>query len=162
VETVATSREREQTVGSMKNAWLQPRPRFALVMVTLMFALLGVAILLNFFKSNASSPPNPNATSEPPVTKEGLTASDVGPQSESALNSTSRKYGEELRKASRELVDLRSQYTDAHPMVIAKVQEVDRLQQLASSASTQEVGALMASLPPVVVRTTPVSGARDV
>jgi serine/threonine protein kinase len=162
VETVATSRQTGQSVGAVKGAWLQPRPRFALVMVTLMFALLGVAILLNFFKSNASSPLNPNATSEPPVTKEGLAASDVGPQSESALNSTSRNYANELRKASRELVDLRSQYADAHPTVIAKVQEVDRLQQLASSGSTQEDGALMASLPPVVVRTTPISGTRDV
>src|ERR1051325_514835 len=54
VETLATSRPAAKT-SVAKNAWLLPRPRFALVMMTLMFALLIAAILLNFLRSNASS-----------------------------------------------------------------------------------------------------------
>src|SRR5439155_5032881 len=54
LETVATARQ-GKGVDMVKSAWLLPRPRFALVMMTLMFAVLGMVILLNFFRSRASS-----------------------------------------------------------------------------------------------------------
>jgi serine/threonine protein kinase len=165
VETVATSRAKG--VDAVKSAWLLPRPRFALVMVTLMFALLGIAILLNFFRSNASSSAQPQAAPERLVTEQGPAAMDTALQSgyqqgETSLNSKRRDYAAQLQTASRELADLRMNYTEAHPTVIAKVREVEELQRLASNSAVQEVTPIMSTLPPVVVRTSPVSGVRDV
>jgi serine/threonine protein kinase len=162
VETVAS--QSKQSAGAIKGAWLLPRPRFALVMVTLMFALLVAAILLNFFRSNASSPLNSQTASASPVTEQrsALDAGSqvTGPQTQRSPNSSS--HDAELQHALRELAQLRSKYTDAHPTVIAKVQEVDRLQHLISNSGAEEASPPFSTLPPVVVRTTPISGVRNV
>jgi len=165
LETVATSRAKG--VHAVKSAWLLPRPRFALVMVTLMFALLGIAILLNFFRSNASSSVRQQEGATALVAEQSPSVLDAGRQpvssrAEGAQISSSHDYAAELEKASRELAELRSRYTEAWPTVINKTKEVERLRSLAGAFAIMEVTPDAETLPPVVVRTSPVSGARDV
>src|SRR6266850_1521809 len=165
LETVATSRAKG--VDAVKSAWLLPRPRFALVMVTLMFALLGIAILLNFFRSNASSSVRQQEGATALVAEQSPSVLDAGRQpvssrAEGAQISSSHDYAAELEKASRELAELRSRYTEAWPTVINKTKEVERLRSLAGAFAIMEVTPDAETLPPVVVRTSPVSGARDV
>jgi serine/threonine protein kinase len=166
VETVATSRSRGKSID-MKSAWLLPRPRFALVMMTLMFALLGAAILLNFFRSNALSSVQPQQGATALVAEESPSVLDAGRQPVNlqagrTQTSGSHDYAAELRKASKELDELRLHYTETWPAVINKTREVERLRTLAAAFAIQEVTPDVETLPPVVVRTSPVSGARDV
>ena len=167
VETISRSGQAARRVDVRKGEWLLPRPRFALVMMTLMFVLLGSAILLNFFRSNASSPVEPQAAPMALVAKESPTVLDAGrqpvsPQAERARGSHSHDYAAELQKASRELAELRRNYTESYPLVINKTREVERLQSLAAALAVGEVAPEGEVLPPVVVRTTPISGARNV
>jgi serine/threonine protein kinase len=167
VETVATSRHAGKSIDATRNAWLLPRPRFALVMMTLMFALLGVAILLNFFRSNALSSVQPqqgatalHAEQSPSVLDAGRQP--VNLQADRTQTPGSHDYATELRRASRELDELRQNYTDTWPAVINKTREVAQLRSLVAATAIPEVTPDAETLPPVVVRTSPVSGTRDV
>ena len=166
VETVATSRQPGKRIDAMRSAWLLPPPRFALVMVTLMFVLLGTAILLIFFRSNASSSIQRQEGATALVAEQSPTVLDAGRQPVNlqagrTQTSSSHDYAAELRKASRELDELRLHYTEEWPTVINKTREVERLRSLAAAFASQEVTPEAETLPPVVVRTSPVSGARD-
>jgi len=167
VETIATSRQPGQSVGAIRSAWLLPRPQFALVMMTLMFALLGAAILLIFFRSNALSSVQPQQGATALIAEQSPSVLDAGrqpvnQQAERTQTPGSHDYAAELRKASRELAELRQHYTETWPTVINKTKEVERLRSLATAFAIQEVIPEAETLPPVVVRTSPVSGARDV
>jgi len=136
-------------------------------MMTLMFALLGMAILLNFFRSRASSSVQPQEGATALVAEHSPTVLDAGRQpvnlqAKRTSNSRSHDYAAELQKASRELDEMRLHYTETWPPVINKTKEVETLQSLAAAFSTKEVTSEAEALPPVVVRTTPVSGVRDV
>ncbi len=163
VETIATSANVAQTAGAIKGAWLLPRPRFALVMVTLMLVILGLGIWSNFFGRDVSSAALPQTAPAAERDPSVLNAEQSGTvPSENAIASEERDAAARLQSARRELAELRLRYTDAHPAVVAKLQEVAMLQQIASGVAIENAGPPFASLPPVVVQTSPVSGARDV
>jgi len=171
VETIATSKRPARGFGVMNYA-RTPRPRFVLVMVTLMFGLLLAAILLNFTRGPRSIFRNNSESSEQPLSIPTVL---VGEESPNILNagrqpinaqveksSNSHDYRSELVRAKEKLEQLRLTYTESYPAVIAATREVERLQSLATAFGVSEVSAEAKELPPVVVRTSPMSGAREV